>query len=101
MKYDQVTSVYAPQIVPVLYLDLDTAYDVHGNLQPTQVFLQGLAMFPGLMASVLTQHGPDGGNPVYRVEGPLPELTSWLVSVHNNGDLQKSLDQVKRMKLAR
>lgn len=84
MRNGAVTPVTAPSVTPVLYLDLDIVPATEDELadEVTADELCTTIPFPGVHALLLTEHGPAGGNPVYRIEGPLPELVKWLKDVY-------------------
>jgi hypothetical protein len=83
MHDGQVTSPTTPHVTPVLYLDLDIApshFTSDEDLVTQSREVCGITPYPGLRALLLTAHGPGGNGtiPVYRIEGPLPQLIKWL-----------------------
>jgi hypothetical protein len=78
-----VTPVDAIKVVPVLYVDLDIVdYPEGVTATPlgdsSELGVASIGAYPGLKSLLLSEHGPGGGNPVYRIEGPLPQLIKWL-----------------------
>lgn len=78
-----VTHTAKPAVEPRLYIDLDIVLDGWaGPLtidQPADIgFRKSLAAYPGVAAECIVEHGPAGGNPIYRVEGPIRQLIKWL-----------------------
>lgn len=93
MRYDDaVTSVTARHVHPVVYIDVDI--DTARSLSSSELADASIATspdvcntvaYPGLRCKLLTERGPGGGNPVYRIEGPLSQLIDWLVSEYASG----------------
>ena len=84
MRNGQVTSVTSPAVTPVLYLDLSIrpATDDEQADEISWAEMCTIVPFAGLNALLLTEHGPDDGKPVFRIEGPLPQLILWLRDVY-------------------
>ena len=90
MRNGEVTPVTAPAVTPVLYLDLDivpfTATPGGVTALPLgstpELGACGTGPYTGLQEMLITESGPAGGNPVYRIEGPLPQLVEWLKDVY-------------------
>ncbi len=99
MKNGLVTPAFIHPVIPVLYLDLDIVIDDADDISKSVVG-QGLAKYPQLQYLLITEHGPAGGNPVYRIEGPLPQLVKWLQDEYAGGDLDQVLYAIKDAKLA-
>lgn len=81
MRNGEVTPVTTPRVTPVVYLDLDItpSNDVPSDALEARANEAAYTTgYPGLQAMLLAAHGPSGGNPVFRVEGPLPQLVKWL-----------------------
>jgi len=106
MKHGQVTPAFVHPVIPVLYVDLDME-PVNQDEQADEITAAEvckITAYPSLQAIELTKSGPTG-KPVYRIEGPLPVLTVWLLDVHN-GDLGtteaavQTLTQLRQAKLA-
>lgn len=103
MRNGEVTPVSAPAVTPVLYLDLDIAAPTQAELddQVTHQEICGITGFVGLKCKLLSKHGPGGGNPVYRIEGPLPKLVEWLDSEYAVGGQEMLSYWISQAKLAR
>jgi hypothetical protein len=97
MHNGQVTSIDAPRVTPVVYLDLDIAPDqakTDTELVEQADEVCGTDAYAGLKALLLTTHGPGGGNPIYRIEGPLPLVIKWLqLEYHASEDMDFWLEQ--------
>jgi hypothetical protein len=85
MRNGQVTPVTAPHVEPVVYIDLDIVPANHDELADdvTAAEMCGITAYPGLRALLLTEHGPAGGQPVYRIEGPIGQLVKWLTGQYS------------------
>lgn len=88
MKNGQVTGPSEPRVTPIVYVDLDIASATEDEAadEMTDAEACGITAYPGLQAKLLTAHGPAGGNPIYRVEGPLPQLIKWLRTGYCNDE---------------
>lgn len=86
MRHGQVTPAFVHPVIPVLYLDLDVEND--------SVIEGSILAYPGLQALKLTDSNPDG-KLVYRIEGPLPVLTAWLMAHYTNLEALETLAQAK------
>jgi hypothetical protein len=103
LRNGTVTPVTAPAVTPVLYLDLDISAptDEERADEITHEEICGITGFAGLKCLLLTEHGPGGGNPVYRIEGPLPQLISWLDKEYAVGGVEMLSYWLSQAKLAR
>ena len=107
MKHGNVTPADALQVTPVVYMDLDIVED---DIEPptddedadkmTAAEACGITAYPSLKAMLLTAHGPGGGNPVYRIEGPLPVMIKWMKAYYCS-DEEQLLFFLEQAKLAR
>lgn len=105
MRHGQVTPVTEPAVTPVVYLDLDIVPATEDE-QADEITADEICTttpFPGVHALLLTEHGPAGGNPIYRIEGPLPQLVHWLKNVYgaDTPEGNSLAFYVEQLKLAR
>jgi hypothetical protein len=94
MKGHDITPVTAPQVTPVLYLDMSYTAG-----HPAGMPEESAAAYPSIVVRQVTESGPDG-NPIYRIEGPIPQLIGWVLHGHCNGDADEALSTVACAKLA-
>lgn len=45
--------------------------------------------------TLVTEHGPAGGNPVIRVSGPAPSVLAWLLNAYTDGDYDAAIQTME------
>lgn len=103
MRNGQVTPDTAKRVVPVVYIDVDIHVDLLADEKPSDVDPAEVCMtgvYPGVRAVLLAERGPGGGNPLYRIEGPLPQIIQWVFHRYDSGDVQSNLAIIASAMLA-